>query len=280
MDRSFKFQIIRYEPDARRGERVNIGLLIHTKPSPQVHLIKTMSKALALSPQVHFHANLQAELTDMFADLSLHDGLQNMRTFEPFSLSEFGTFYCDAQDLQAHAEAAMKRLVDPARRPSSREGNTRLHTEIKRQFKRDGVLATDPSEIKNHKVVAGFEFPGDEELAADFAFKNGAWLLTQVLDYRTTSVATAAKKIKEVSLKAIALDQAAKEPDRLLGEKLKVNTTAVVWIPEELADTVGPQIDILEDYCGKIFRFQHQREQAQYWELMKRLTKNYATASL
>ena len=279
MDYSFEFQIIRYEPDARRGERVNIGLLVHTQPKPQVHLIKNMAKALALSPQVRFHANLQAELVDMFSDLCADDGLRIMRTVEPFGLSEFGTFYCKATDLQAHIEDAMKRLVNPARRPSAREGNTRLHTEIKRQFKSDGVLATDPSEIGNHKVVAGFEFPGDEELSADFAFKNGAWTLTQVLDYRTTTVAAAAKKIKEVSLKAIALDQAAKEPDRLLGENLAVHTSAVVWVPDELADAVGPQLDILEDYCGKIYHFQHPREQAQYWAQMKRLTKEYASTS-
>jgi len=279
MHRSFEFQIIRYEPDARRGERVNIGLLVHTQPAPQVHLLKNMSKALALSPQVRFHLNLQAELADMFADLSTDGSLQHMRTFEPFSLSELGHFYCTAQDLQGHIEAAMRRLVNPARRPSAREGNTRLHTEIKRQFKSDGVLATDPREITQHKVVADFEFPGDEELTADFAFKNGAWLLTQVIDYRTTTLAAASKKIKEVSLKAIALDQAIKEPDRLLGEKLVVNTSAVVWVPEELADAVGPQLDILEDYCGKIYRFQNQREQIQYWEQMKRLTKKYAEAT-
>lgn len=278
MDRYFEFQIIRYEPDARRGERVNIGLLVNTNPKPQVHLIKNMAKALALSPQVRFHANLQAELADMFSDLSADGSLQSMRKFEPFSLSEFGSFYCKATDLQGHVEAAMKRLVNPARRPSSREGNTRLHTEIKRQFKSDGVLATDPSEITQHKVVAGFEFPGDEELVADFAFKNGAWLLTQVLDYRTTTVAAAAKKIKEVSLKAIALDQATKEPDRLLGEKLDVKTSAVVWVPEELSNAVGAQLDILEDYCGAIYRFQNQREQVQYWDRMNKLTKQYATA--
>jgi hypothetical protein len=279
MDHSFEFQIIRYEPDARRGERVNIGLLVHTRPTPQVHLIKSMNKALALSPQVRFHANLQAELTDMFADLGAAGGLQDMRQFAPFSLSERGSFYCKPLDLQGQIEAAMKRLVNPARRPSAREGNTRLHTEIKRQFKSDGVLASDPSEITQHKVVADFEFPGDEELAADFAFKNGAWLLTQVLDYRTTTVAAAAKKIREVSLKAIALDQAAKEPDRLLGEKLAVKTSAVVWVPEELDHIVGPQIDILADYCDTVYRFQNQREQAQYWASMNRLTKQYAEAS-
>lgn len=277
MARSFEFHVIRYEPDLRRGERVNIGLIVNDGLQPQVHLLNNMSKAQALSPQVRFPGSLRADLSEMFADvMTSQDQLEVIQMGE-FSLSHPGRFYCDDDELPLQVDAAMKRLVLPARRPSGREGTTRLHTEIKRQFRQDGVLATDPKEISDHKVVAGFEFPGDEELAADFAYKNGAWHLTQVLDYRSTTAAAAAKKIKEVSLKAIALDQAAKEPDRLLGDELRVKTTAVVWVPEELQSVVAPQLDILEDYCGRIYRFQHTREQAQYWEMMKDLTKHHVS---
>lgn len=278
METSFEFRIIRFEPDARRGERVNIGLLVSDGKRCQVHLIKSMSKVQALAPQVRFSASLQADLTDMFNSLVKHDQLANLPDAEPFTLSRPGSFICPPAELPDQIEAAMKRLVNPARRPSLREGNTRLHTEIRRQFRQDGVLASDPREITEHKVVADFDFPGDEELGADFAFKNGAWHLTQVLDYRTNSIGAAAKKIKEVSLKAIALDQAKKEPDRLLGEPAEVKTTAVVWVPDELTDIVAPQLDILEDYCQRIYRFQNDRERVQYWDMMKNLTKHYATA--
>lgn len=281
MARSFEFRIIRYEPDQRRGERVNIGLLVAEGKRPSVHLLKNMGKAQALAPQVRFSASMQADLADMFGDVMANRsgaaGVDTLR-LDTFSLSEAGHFYCEAQDLPTHIEAAMKRLVNPSRARSTREGNTRLHTEIKRQFKMDGVLAGEPEQIKDHKVVAGFDFPGDEELAADFAFKNGAWHLTQVMDYRTATPAAVAKKIKEVSLKAIALDQAKKEPDRLLGDNAAVKRTAVVWVPDELQDVARPQIDILGDYCDRVYRFQHQREQAQYWTMMKDLTKQYATA--
>lgn len=278
MEHSFEFRVIRYEPDARRGERVNIGLLVADGKRLQVHLLKNLGKALALSPQVRFPLALQAELADTFNDLARHGGMAAIQDMEPFTLSPCGSLYCAPDELPAQIEAAMRRLVNPARRPSSHEGTTRLHTEIKRQFKQDGVLASDPREITEHKVVAGFEFPGDEELAADFAFKNGAWHLTQVLDYRTSSMGAAAKKIKEVSLKAIAMDQAKKEPERLLGDSLQVKTMAVVWVPDELTDVVAPQLDILGDYCQKLYRFHNQREQVQYFEMMKGLTKRFAHA--
>lgn len=275
MQRSFEFRIIRYEPDARRGERVNIGLLVLTGQGVQVHLLKNMNKALAISPQVAFHASLQADLIDMYSDFAKAGSLDQAKTLGEFTLSEAGAFYCGFDELQFQVDAAMKRLVTPARRISLREGTTRLHTEIKRQFKLDGVLANDPDQIKDHKVVAGFEFPGDEELSSDFAFKNGVWTLTQVIDYRSSTAATAAKKIKEVSLKAIALDQAAKDTERLLGEKLEVINSAVVWVPEELNEAVAPQIEILGDYA-KLYRFHSQREQGQFWSMMQRLTKQHA----
>lgn len=277
MERSFEFRVIRYEPDARRGERVNIGLVVLTPAGAQVHLLKNMSKASALSPQVAFPASLQADLADMFTDLSKRSSLDTLGAIGEFSLSAAGTFFCTASDLPAQIEAAMARLVNPSRRPSTREGTTRLHTEIKRQLKADKVLATEPKQISDHKVVAGWEFPGDEELSADFAFKNGSWSLMQVLDYRTSTPLAAAKKIKEVSLKAIALDQAKKDPERLLGEKLAVKNHTIVWVPQELEDAVGAQVDILSGY-SHIYRFQNQREQVQFWDMMNKLTKGHARA--
>ena len=53
---------------------------------------------------------------------------------------------------------------------------------------------------------------------------------------------------------------------------------AVVWVPDELTDVVAPQLDILGDYCQKLYRFHNQREQVQYFEMMKGLTKRFAHA--
>ena len=277
MQRSFEFRIVRYEPDARRGERVNIGLIVLAPNGVQAHLLKNMAKALALSPQVAFHSSLKVDLEDMYADVAKSGTLDAATRMGEFTLSEAGAFYCDASELPTYVDAAMKRLVNPARRPSTSEGTTRLHTEIKRQFKHDGVLATNPEQIGDHKVVAGFSFPGDDELSSDFAFKNGVWTLTQVIDYRGASSSTVSKKIKEVSLKSIALDQALKDTERLLGEKLEVVNSAVVWVPEELSEAAAPQLEILGDYA-RLYRFQSQREQAQFWNMMHKLTKQHAEA--
>jgi hypothetical protein len=274
MARCFEFRVIRYEPDVRRGERVNIGLLVLDEGRANVHLYKSMQKALALAPSMRLSASIRSELEEMFTDVFLTtNGLDSFKQYGFFSLSDPGRLYCETHQLQAQIDLAMKRLVAPERRRSLREGKTRLYTTIKNQFKRDGVLASDPSQIREYKVVAGYEFPGDDELFADFAFKNGAWHLTQVLDYRVTNPKSALKKIKEVSLKAIALDQAAKDSGRLLGEDGKVVKNAVVWVPDELQELVAPQIDILADYA-ELFRFNNNREKVRYLDMMSDLTKS------
>lgn len=268
-----KFHVIRYEPDPRRGERVNIGVLVLNNDEAHVFMGRTLAKAQALTPQLTLsdvHAQLQEQYADVWhgrigTPASL-DGLQ----LGPFTLSAAGQMTLEGRSLEDAAAAAVKRLVDAPRRPSAREGRTRLHTEIKDCFRKAGVLGTDVDQVRHHKVVAGFEMPGDEELVADFAYLNGAWHFTQVVDYRTTAKA-AAGKIKDVSLKAITLDQAARDTQRLLGDDKEVKPYAAVWVPDDLEKIVQLQIDILDSYCRTLYRFNKPREAEAYFALMAKV---------
>lgn len=87
MATSFEFRVIRFEPDAQRGERVNIGLLVSDGKRLQVHLIKTWNKALALAPQVRFPVSLEADLVDMFSSIGENQPFADMPGIEPFTLS-------------------------------------------------------------------------------------------------------------------------------------------------------------------------------------------------
>jgi hypothetical protein len=265
-----KFHIIRYEPDPRRGERVNVGLLVINEGKPHVFMGRTVAKAQALSPQIVL-SDVHAELQDQFEDLvTSRDGhARDLADLQigPFTLSSPGMMVLRNRSLEEAATAAIKRLVDAPRRASMREGRTRLHTEIKDRFRKAGKLGNSIDEVSHHKVVAGFELPGDEELVADFAYLNGAWHLTQVVDYRTTAKA-AASKIKEVSIKGVTLDQAKRYTERLLGDKKEVLPYAAVWVPDELERLVEPQLEVLNSYCRKLYRFNKPKEAEAYYSLM------------
>lgn len=273
-----KFHVIRYEPDPRRAERVNVGLLVLQGDGAQVFMGRTLAKAQALTPQMTLsdvHAHLQEQYADLWQARHGHAADLAGVQLGPFALSGAGQMSLQGRSLDDAAAAALKRLVDAPRRPSTREGRTRLHTEIKDRFRKAGVLGTDVDQVRQHKVVAGFEMPGDDELVADFAYLNGAWHLTQVVDYRTTPKA-AGGKIKEVSLKAITLDQARRDPLRLLGDKKAVLPYAAVWVPDDLEKIVEPQIEVLRTYCSQLFRFNRPREADAYYALMSRVMEGAA----
>ena len=273
MAHSAEFRIIRYEPDQRRGERVNVGLVLLLPEGPRVFMGRSPAKAQALSPQTTLH-EMQSELQEFFHDSWSALGEDPARFVAatqvagPFVLSRAGYMGLDGRSLEQAVASALKRLVDAPKRQSTREGRTRLHTEIKKRFRDSGVLATDAAGISQHQVVAGFELPGDDELVADFAYRNGSWHLTQVVDYRTSPKA-AAGKIKEVSVKAITLDQATRDTKRLLGDVMEVMPYAAVFVPPELEKAVAPQLEIMRTYCNELFRFERAKEADNYWRLMR-----------
>jgi hypothetical protein len=109
--------------------------------------------------------------------------------------------------------------------------------------------------------VADFPMPGEEDLVADFIYKNGSYHLTQVVDYRTTLKAVHGK-IKEVSLKAITLHQS----DRLLGNT--GSKFCLIWMPPEFEDIAKPHIDVLGQYADEILLYNKENERKHYWKRM------------
>lgn len=272
MDRFAEFHVVRFEPDPRRAERVNVALLVLHEGRTQVHVGRSLAKAQALAPGAalsELQAHLQDELTDLCAEARVSGRPLDDLRIGSFHLGRRGLLGLQDRSLDDAVQAAVKRLIDPPRRPSATEGRTRLHTEIKARFRAAGLLGSD---VKQHKVIAGFEMPGDEELVADFAYLNGAWHFTQVLDYRTTSKG-ATGKLKEVSVKAITLDQARRDTERLLGDRKVVHGYAAVYVPDDLEAVVQPQLQVLQGYCKHVFRFDQRDGAAEYYDLMGRITK-------
>jgi len=158
----------------------------------------------------------------------------------------------------------MKWLVTPATRESSASGRSRLVTEIRAEFKKHNLLAESVEDLYKHKVVSGYELPGDDDLSVDFAIKNGLYRFTQVVDYRTT-VKAAHNKIKEVSIKAIAIHQA---PRALDVAASAVKGYALVWVPPELADVAKPHLKILHDFTPDILHYNDPKDRNRYWDLV------------
>lgn len=209
MDRCFKYCVLRLMPDPVRGEVVNIGLIVFVDDRIDLRIGKNLAKAQALVPNFSLEglAEMQDELGDIAADLSPEEAITFLKHYGPFTVSDIGFMTASEATYEAKIDQLMRWLVSPPAKASAREGRSRLATEIRSELKRHKILASTVEDIYQNKIVAGYELPGDDDLSVDFAIKNGLYRFTQVIDYRTTPKGVH-NKIKEVSLKAIAIHQA------------------------------------------------------------------------
>lgn len=270
MDRCFKYCVLRLMPDPVRGEVVNIGLIIFTDGGIDLRIGKNLAKAQALVPHLSIDGldELKEELGDIAGLLNPEEALPLLKSYGPFTVSELGYFTANDDKYEAKIEQIMRWLVSPPAKPSAREGRSRLATEIRSELKRHKLLGNSIEEMHKNKVVAGYELPGEDDLAVDFAIKNGLYRFTQVIDYRTTPKSVHSK-IKEVSIKAIAIHQA---PRALDVKKDDVKGYALVWVPPEFADVAHPHLKVLHDFTDEILHYDNPRDRNRYWEMISAWT--------
>lgn len=273
MAHSYKYCVLRYRPDTVRGEVVNIGLVIFHGDRVDIRVTRNLSKAQALSPNISFQwtSTLRDDIADVCSAASPEEAVSLLRDFAPFTCSDVGFFLAGQDDYEAKVEQTMRWMVTPPRRPSHAEGKSRLFTEIKKEFQRFNLLGREVDELRDHKVLASFSLPGEEDLQADFIFKNGIYHLTQVIDYQTTPKAAHAK-IKEVSVKAIALHQA---PRMLDGDTAGY---ALVRVPPEFESIAQPHLAILHDFCPNVLRYDIEADRRRYWSRIAQAARLPANA--
>ena len=88
-------------------------------------------------------------------------------------------------------------------RPESRPATTQLNTEIAATFRRAKLLAQPREGIEIQKVHRNFVVSTEDELAADFGFRNGATHVIATLELRRDAVDKG-----RAAIKAITLDRA------------------------------------------------------------------------
>lgn len=268
MARSYDYCVLRFRPDALRGEVVNVGLVIFAN-RVDVRLTTQLAKAQALAPNLSLDgiSEIADDIADLCEGMSTDDALMLLSGFAPFTCSSKGFFLAEPDEYEIKVEQTMRWLVHPPRRPSVQEGRSRLFTEVRKEFDRFKMLGKDSDDLtKHHKVLASYPMPGEEDLQADFLLKNTYWHITQVIDYQTTPK-SAHGKIKEIGLKAITIDQA----PRLLGSEAK--GYVLVRVPEEFEAIARPHLDLMSQYCTDIYRYDKEADRKSYWKRMAAAAK-------
>jgi hypothetical protein len=202
----FKYVVLMAVPDRRRGERVNIGLMVFREHDVDVRLAGVAKiGAIAGGNWTAYADDVRHRLSAQFNSGShaMETIVATPRLDEVIEASEVASLRINSvAEYETTINEILEALVVKPHAPA-RPKTTRINTEIAAQFKRDQMLAQPDDPIDSHKVVR--DFLVEDNLKADFALQNGALHVTTTLDLRRPEV-----NIKEATLKAIILDRAGK----------------------------------------------------------------------
>jgi len=249
MARSYSYSVLRAIPDQRRGECVNIGIVVF-KPNgdTDVRLLTSLNKVYALNANIDVQQfeELPQMITDWVSSTpdikSRHDALKQ---FGIVSVSDLGFFQCEDVQYDWFVDDIMDSLVKPpAHKPRSRIQG-RVSTILKRIFLHQNVLGSSYEDINRHLIVPQYPIAENENLYADFAFKNGNYQIAETINYKVrTGLNT--DKFEETGLKAIKLDKA----KRVFGSKTK---RFLVYVADASIERhLTPHLNLLSDYSDKV----------------------------
>lgn len=261
MARSYKYSVLRVVPDARRGECVNIGLVVFTDRGVDVRILPSLAKVTALNGEVDLATlrelpRVLAEWTTGVSEVeSAHALLCNLGIA---TVSALGSVEVRSEsEYERTVSRLMRTLVNPVTAPRQPYG-TRIKTELRSKFRRSNLLGDKSSAIAEHLIVEDYPIDESEGLFADFAMKNGAYHVTETADFRAPSISQPGL-LGRASLAAIKLDKAKQS----FGPSTKryVVYAARRGVPSQ-------PVNLLGDYSDYIFHIGSRQEMANYMELI------------
>ena len=264
MGHIFNYSILVAIPSERRGERVNIGLIVFRPEALDVRVpgaakLRSICPGAWVAHAAEFSARAKASYVPR----------EDAKNFvlrvvfgEPFiKLSDIGWFDADTpSDYEGHVSEILASLVTCP--PSSFEGEeqalgkpSKINKEIASVFRGLNVLAGKNETIDDHKITKDHFVSQKENLRADFAFKNGVYHVTATLDLRRTSV-----HIKEAAWKAMVLSEA----KRNFGDNTK--RFAVYAAPPGCQDFAS-HLELMAVHSDRLFNWFDPHERSDYRDL-------------
>lgn len=255
MARTFEYAVLMAIPDRRRGERVNVGIMILLDDRIDIRL-PAASKIGAIAG-----GNWSAYARDLQRRLAIEykTGGEAARAIsvvpqvDPIiEASDLAPLVLEsASDYEDTVTEILDTLVIKPKAAHVRSKATRINAEISREFRHEGMLATADQPIESRKVVRNF--PIENELKADFALRNGSMHVAATLDLRRTAV-----NIKEAALKAIVLDRA---KEHFGSDTMSIGIYAT---SEDAMGQFKTHVELLTEYSDKCFNWSDEGQRQEF----------------
>jgi hypothetical protein len=253
----FSFAILKAVPDARRGERVNVGMIIFMPDKIDMRFSEIGKiRALREGNWDDYLANVRHQLMRIFVPGD--DPAQFLRRAsvveDVVRFTDPAAFSIERPEQYEERVKAILTALVTRPRGESKTRTPQINSEIARTFRMAKILAKATDSIdEGRKVFPNYPISDEEELSADFILKNGLYHVTVTLDLRRVSVNKA-----QAALKAVVLD---KSSHVLVGGVQKI----AVYAASD-AQQYRPHIGILTDYSdsGQVYNWLDPEQRERY----------------
>lgn len=255
MAHTFDYSIIRVEPDPRRGERVNVGVIVFKNGELDIRVVET-KKATAIA-SIDWDTHIQQFSTFLKENASLAETPQDLVSLvkgvaNQISMTNTGWFEASgAEDYEKEISRIISTLIKrPA--PPRRHRESGIASKIAAEFRTARILASKGEDIGSGNVVRNYVVDDRAGLKADFALKNGCLHLAETVD-----LTTAHPHFGTAAGAAVTLDKAKKLND---GAK----AYGVYAVEESRRGEVKEHLSILGDYSDDIFNWNDRDERRRF----------------
>ena len=255
---SDKYTILTAIPDPRRGERVNVGIIVFKDDGLDVRFRQASAKlkvltGTTLESRIHTVENL---IKGTFEPaIPAEDFLKRIATLDPIivpvGLGEISA--ANVSDYEVRIDEILSSLVLPPRAKRV-TGQSRINTEIAKILRKQKILAKPNASLTEKRVVRDLPVDLSEGLRADFALQNGKLHVASTLDLRKANAPLA-----EAALKSIVLDKATE----VFGKR-KVRTIGVYAVASDMRKEFKPHITLLGDYADTIYNWSDRKQHEQF----------------
>jgi len=266
----FDYSLLKYMPDPKRGEIVNIGIIVYRSSGVDVKLLSTSSKI-----RMFDGSTSMAELKKLANSIKSICGLNVVPLDQYERLKSFGTgtFVTDMSsfsisnigEYESVVEGLFNNLVKPYSSREPRQTSSRFFTRTKNEFRRLKILANNDSDINNHKIVPHFPIDAGSGLEADFMLKNGKYHMSELIDFNVIDIQP---KFKETTLKTMTF---------ITGRRLLQKDMGCYFVYDashSKDSEILPHLSLAEDNCDKMFNLSSADEKASYYQLLSELVGN------
>jgi hypothetical protein len=264
MENTYKYAILTAVPDPRRGERVNIGIVVFKGSELDVRFQQASSKLKALTGST-LDSRIQSaskQIKDFASHAPAEEILPRIGMVDPIiSPTGIGIINVhDTADYERRVGEIFAALIIPPRERRT-ESQSRINTEIAKMFHKANALAKPHAKISEKKIVRDYSIAPKEGLIADFALKNGKMHIASTLDLRKSNATLA-----EAALKSIVLDKA----ERVFGGNrgLGVHTIGVYAVAFGMRPRFKQHIELLGDYADEIYNWEDSRQHQKFLRTM------------